>query len=142
MDKMMTEEQINHTFGKDAAKVAKIVCGQGDCFACYNCGHENKASYTIPQLGQNTVCPIAEYNVKPDTRTFAERLMAGENDMITEDEFFAVCACCKFSGGVTKKQTGGFILNTSDEIYMNYCADCPVNQMEETIAENIAESHC
>ena len=137
----MQKNEVFKVFGETAEKAAKQVCGRGECFCAYECGHSNKAGNgksCVPTVGEDTVCPIAKYNVTPDTRTFEERLATHEQD-VDMNGLFALCACCEHSDGAEKVRDC-YVLNRTTECYMNHCLDCPVNMTRECMEEGCAEA--
>lgn len=141
MSRKLDKTEIDELFADIANDEAKRVCGQGQCYACFNCGHTNKVSYQMKQLGKGDKCPIESYGVEPDTRSFAERLEAGETFLSGEDEIerlFAICARCEHADVV--ENGDNYELELSDETYADYCRDCPVAKAREGIEENMAEA--
>jgi len=140
-EKMTAAGEEKEIFGEDAAKMAKQVCGIGECMGCFNCGHENKCKNLLPQYGKGSKCPLEEYNVAPDKRTFRERIESGEYTPGTEETLnglFALCACCEHSGIIEKD--GLYELCRTDEAFIDYCIDCPVNMARESTQECLSEA--
>lgn len=141
MKKKLDKQERVALFQDDAKKVTKEICGNGLCYCNFDCGHSNKSEYMIPNIGKNMTCPLAKYNVIPDTRTFAEKLKAGERLCSIEEQMeqmFAVCACCEH---VDVVENGDYFeIAHSDEVYHNYCLDCPIQKTMEIFQENIVET--
>lgn len=132
--------EIYNLFSEKAKRGAMIVCGEGQCFGCFDCGHLNKADQPVARVGKGNVCPVAGYNVQPDNRSFIEKLNAGEGYDPEKDSecLFAVCACCEHA---TVTENGGrYTLHRSSDDYRNYCLDCPVNMCMESMQETTAEA--
>ena len=110
--------------------IAKAICGRGKCFCGYDCGHTNKSEHPLPIIGHGTVCPLAKYNVQPDTR---DPFSIPWSENPTEEDCWAFCATCEqaevdaASGQITLK---GFY---------THCMDCPVQAAREAIQEASAE---
>ncbi len=135
----MEKKEIIKVFEKDAENAAKKICGCGECFGDYDCGHPNKAKAVIPKLTKDTECPLAKYHIKPDGRTFYEKLKAGEAEPLDEDDLFAICACCEYTDGVTENG-GSYELNRTEETFYKHCMDCPAHMAYEGIVETKAEA--
>ena len=142
--KALSKKEIESIFRNIANDEAKKVCGQDQCMACYQCGHTNKPAKPVHRLiGTNQKCPLEHYNVTPDTRSFARRLMDGEETVPPEEELtrlFAICACCSHASGVIETKDG-YELDRSEQAYYDYCVDCPVKACMNAIEENMAEAH-
>ena len=137
----MTKKETLEVFGKDAEVAAKRLCGCDQCFGNYDCGHPNNVSKNIrmSKLSEDTVCPLAHYNAEVDTRSFAERLMAGEKPL-EDSDIFAICACCEYSNGAKEIGEELVELDLTEESYMKHCLDCPVHMAFECMQENRAEA--
>lgn len=132
----ISEEERQHIEG--LAKVgAKKIC-QGKCTAGFVCGHEGKApvAANMPLFGKETTCPLAQYNIGPDTdpRPWYER--KAEEMEPSDEEMFALCAMCEHSD-VTATGDEYLLTRTSLE---HFCVDCPVKTIEDNIAEARAEA--
>lgn len=116
---------------KTPEQIAALVCGSGECFATYDCGHSNKAPAAahLFLIGTGTVCPLAKYNVVPDTRPWYECM--GEPQLTLED-CWQFCAQCEH-GEVL--EDGTIRLKDFDAI----CLDCPVKSAMDAISEAEAE---
>ena len=70
---------------KDRELIAQLICGRGQCYCAYDCGHSNKPSKDKlgPFIGTETVCPLAKFHVTPDTRPWYELL--GEPSLTQQD---------------------------------------------------------
>lgn len=121
---------------KTAQEFAKAVCGQGQCVCAYDCGHSNKPEFvqSLHLLGKETTCPLAKYNVIPDTRSFWERMMAGEAVKLSVDDCWQFCS--KHCEHAETSEDGIVRLKN----YESVCIDCPVNMVRETLSENAAEA--
>lgn len=140
-EKKLSKEIIQKLFAENAKNAAKAVCGQGECIACYNCGHKNKTKGVMPKLGTAEKCPLEAYNVIPDTRTFIEKLKAGDLCRNTEENLeglFALCACCEHAEVIEKESS--YELSIDDRAYMLNCIDCPVRMARDDIQENMTEA--
>lgn len=140
MRKLDMQKRIS-IFEEDAKKAAKDVCGNGLCCCSFNCGHTNKSGFMLPNIGENTTCPLEKYNIVPDTRTFAEKLKAGDKILSPEkqiEQMFAICACCEYVDVVENGEY--FEIERSEQVYHAYCLDCPVQKTTEAIEENMAEA--
>lgn len=130
----------NKIFGKRAMEAATILCGSGQCIACYECGHCNHSNVTgLPPVGEQTVCPLSKYEVVPDTRSFAEKLKAGDNDSLDINGLFSICACCSHCDDV-KVDGNEYTLDRSEGSYYAYCMDCPVAMAWDNLQEGMAEA--
>lgn len=131
----LTKEECVKVFEGNAKKTAQMVCGRGQCLCgYYNCGHTNTMTIA-PKLGTETICPLARYDAKVDTRPWYECL--GE-EQVTLDGLFAICACCD---GATVTQDAEGMVATYKNLE-GVCLDCPVHMARETIYENMAEANC
>ena len=137
----MNKTETMELFGEEAKVAAQQICGCGECFGNYDCGHPNNISKRINmrKLSEDTTCPIAHYEVKPDTRPFHERLMAGEKPL-DERGIFALCACCEHSNGVKEAGEDTVELDLDESAYEKHCMDCPVHMAYECMMENLAEA--
>ena len=116
---------------------AKKICGQGQCVCSYPCGHDNKEKHTLPLINpEHTECPLAKYNVTPDSTTTPWYKRPASETVVTDDEMFALCARCENTNGV--EICGDYMeVNPIDH---SRCYDCPVHVTRECIAENQAEA--
>ena len=121
-----------------AQEFAKVVCGRGQCVCAYDCGHANKSKLAqgLHLLGKETTCPLAKYNVIPDTRSFWERMMAGEAVKLSVNDCWQFCS--KYCKHAETSEKGTVHLNDYEEV----CVDCPVNMARESISLGDAESRC
>ncbi len=139
-EKKLSKKNVTQIFSENAKEEATRVCGLGQCYSCYDCGHTNKVARPFDKYGTGETCPLEKYLIEPDTRTFKERLEAGEW-LSPEKELeylFALCACCEHADVIEKD--GYYELSRADETYDNYCIDCPTNQAREGIEECMAEA--
>lgn len=116
---------------KDRELIAQLICGRGQCYCAYDCGHSNKPSKDKlgPFIGTETVCPLAKFHVTPDTRPWYELL--GEPSL-TQQDCWNFCAQCDHAsvsedGTVTLKD------------FETACLDCPVKAVLDNIQECEAE---
>lgn len=129
--------EIKEMFREEAENVAKRVCGEGECFGRFQCGHSNRVDIGLTPCGKDTVCPLARYNVTPTETSFVERLRMGIKPLESED-LFSLCACCEYGNAAID---GDYVvLNRTDEDYEKHCLDCPVHMVQECILENEAEA--
>lgn len=117
---------------KTREQVAKLICGNGECFCSYDCGHSNKApaASRLPLIGTETECPLARFHVTPDTRPWYERL--GEARLTLED-CWDFCSGCEHAS-VDEDGT----INLKD--FNTVCIDCPVKAVMDNISEGDAEA--
>lgn len=140
-EKKLSKETIQELFEERTQEEAKRICGIGQCTSCYTCDHANKQPAMFKPFGKSDKCPLSSYNVTPDTRTYKERLEAGEAFISPQEELeatFAVCACCKHAGVVEKDNC--YELSRIEESYNDFCLDCPVHLIQEGIQEVMAEA--
>lgn len=118
---------------RTAKEFASAVCGNGPCVCGYDCGHSNKIeSATLPLVGKETVCPLAKYHVKQDSRTFYERMRAGDVFEITEKDCWNFCAKhCEHAEVSTTNGEATIHLKDFDSA----CIDCPVQMARESLIE-------
>lgn len=109
--------------------IAKKVCGYGQCFCGYDCGHTNRSPYSPKLIGTNHVCPLARYEVEPDDRGFFAR--SAEENSLTLADLWTFCACCEHG-----ELQGD---NVAQKDFETVCIDCPVKAVIDTITENEAE---
>ena len=87
---------------KTTKRIAELICGSGQCICSYKCGHSNKAPIAerLSLIGTNTVCPLAHFNVEPDTRPW-HSLSAEEmrENQLTVDDCWRFCDSCPHSAG-------------------------------------------
>lgn len=117
---------------------ASIICGCGQCLCAYDCGHRNKPDFVreLNLMGKETTCPLAKYHVKPDPRTFWERLESGDTTEVTVADCWNFCANhCEHA--VTEANG-----TTRLADYETVCIDCPVNMARESISLSESESRC
>lgn len=142
-NKRLSKKEIEDTFRDMANDEARKICGQDQCLACYQCGHANKPAKPAHRLiGKNQKCPLEHYRVTPDNRSFAQRLADGEMAASPDEELaalFAICACCSHPAGVIQTKDG-YELDRSEQVYYDYCRDCPVKECMDTVQENMAEA--
>lgn len=140
----LTMEERQELFVEEAKENAKEICGSGTCMACFKCGHTNKASnngmYEMPRHGKGETCPLEKYNVTPDTRSFAEKLMAGAVKCLEPADISSICACCEHADVTIDDEGNCYNIQKTDDAYYNYCMDCPANSYMEGIMEGIAEA--
>lgn len=118
----------------DANKIAAIICGRGECVCGYDCGHANKVPHSIPLIGTNPTCPLARFHVEPDTRSFWERVSAGDTVSVTFNDCWTFCA--EHCEHAEVRADGDIVLKDFETV----CIDCPVHQAREAISESEAES--
>lgn len=135
----ITQEEAVEIFQEEAEAVAKHICGSERCICAYSCGHSNKKSVGLSIYGSNETCPLAKYNIEPDTRTFREKVEAGENPIIDLQDCIKVCACCEYSD-VIEEGGDSYTIERSEKTMAAFCIDCPVNATMENIQECMAEA--
>lgn len=120
-----------------AKRGAAKICGIGDCAYAFACGHANKSTHLVPRIGTEDKCPLARYGVEPDTdpRPWWER--DASETSVSEDEIFALCACCPHGEVDCDKDGMPYVRRVH---FYDACLDCPVKAAEEAIQENRAES--
>ena len=120
----------------DALKAAKKICGEGQCFSPFGCGHENRVDRGFPKLGTLKECPLAKYNIEPskEERPWYERPL--EETMVTNDDIFELCANCEHAKVVKE----GEWLHVERLNLEGACLDCPVKSCEDGIQEAAAEA--
>lgn len=141
MKRHLTDGEIKNLFEDNAKKGAQDVCGNGPCISCFKCGHQNSTARPLRAIGKGEKCPLEAYNVTPDMRSFAEKLMDGMHALTPDEQneqLFAVCACCEHTGVIENDE--GYELDRSEQAYRDYCVDCPINKAREAIAEAMAEA--
>lgn len=117
---------------KRVEATVKKVCGYGTCYCAFSCGHANKADAPVPLTGKSAACPLAEFNVQPDGRSFFER--SREENTLTVDELWEVCSACPHA---EVNQSG-----VSLKDFYTVCLDCPIQATRENVSESIAEGAC
>lgn len=110
----------------------KKVCGYGTCFCGYDCGHTNKAPRVVPIMGTETMCPLAEFHVEPDGRSYFDR--APEENALSLEDLWEVCYACPHA------TVSGDLVTLTD--FSIVCLDCPIQAVRETLNECEAESRC
>ncbi len=115
---------------KSLKKIANLICGCGECFCGYDCGHSNKVKKPLPLIGQGTVCPLAKYNSPVDTRPFWEHT---KEDQLTENDCWRFCEKCEHA----EIQADGTI-HLKD--FDTHCIDCPVHAVRDNLVECAAEA--
>ena len=82
-------------------------------------------------------CPLAKYHVTPENppKQWWER--PAEDNEVTENEIFALCASCEH-GKLEKDKDGLEYVQRVD--FESACLDCPVKAAEEARDEATAES--
>lgn len=140
----LTMEERQELFAEEAKENAKEICGSGTCMACFKCGHTNKASnngmHEMPRYGKGETCPLEKYNVTPDTRSFAEKLMAGAVKNLEPADISLICACCEHAEVAINEDDDCYEIQKTEDAHHDYCMDCPANSCMETIMEGIAEA--
>ena len=120
---------------KTAEQVAALICGRGQCVCAYNCGHSNKAPWAAngKLIGTETVCPLARYNVTPDTRPWFS-IPADERQQLTLNDCWDFCA----------EKCEHAVVNPDGSIFFKdfeaACLDCPVKGVIDAITESNAEA--
>lgn len=139
--KHMAKEEKDALFREKAEDMARFICGDGKCSGCFDCGHTNKSASLAPKYGIGDTCPLAGYQVTPDSRTFREKLEAGIKCPLPQDILdgtFAMCACCEHTQVIYSNN--GYELNRMGKKFEEYCMDCPVQHCRESVQENMAEA--
>lgn len=124
---------------KTPDRIAELICGSGQCICSYKCGHSNKAPIAekLPLIGTNTVCPLARYNVEPDTRPWYSLSVEEMRDrQLTEDDCWRFCGSCPHSERV--ERDGEEYIHLKD--FETVCIDCPVKAVLDNISEGMAEA--
>lgn len=136
-----TKKEVENYFGTDAKAAAKSICGCEECFSNYKCNHTNRHNMMVRKLTSDETCPLEKYNITPDTRTFREKIEAGDLVQLNDYDLFAICACCEHIEGV-KEVDGQFELVGYEKAFEEHCMDCPVHATRETMEELCAEASC
>lgn len=108
---------------------AKKICGFGICLRGYNCGHSNNAGSSASMRSAVTVCPLAEFNIQPDTRTFFER--TPEENSLTMKDLREVCLACPHATSMARYI--GQPINWVD--FQEACVDCPIQVQKEILRQ-------
>lgn len=124
---MNKKKDIQTKFHKEAEKAAKIVCGM--CSSKYMCRYKAQNQEHENQPGDSS-CPIEKYH---------GTVCHGN---ITQDDLFAICACCEHSGDISRTDNGNYdtyhVERTEDNI-LDYCLNCPVYELEGILYKEKAE---
>ena len=99
----------------EVKEIAKRICSGSSCPNCFDCGIEK--DYTVPPIGDNTVCPIAKYNL-PKERFIPKDLIDRLANKVYLEDLDKVCKECEHS--------------YKEQCYEAYCLDCPVYSCIET----------
>lgn len=133
---MAISKEMKAKFTALAKSGAQKICGMNRCLTDFDCDHVNHDTLSIPPAGEaDHVCPLAHYGVEPsgDARPQPER--AYEETTPSDDELFALCACCKHAA--LKSKNGEYWVERTD--FFESCVSCPVMACEDSILKCRAE---
>ena len=111
---------------------AKKICGKGQCYCDFTCGHSNRVDNGLKRYGTLTECPLAKYNITPveehklDVKTLFK-------DAVTTEDISHLCSACEH------KKTMEIDGVEYIDFDMSTCIDCPVFACMEAIHELDAE---
>ncbi len=130
---------------KRALTGARKICNPATCKSEYSekcslvkkAGRETGKVKRISAKGVIEKCPLMEYNVPADYRSFGEKIQAGVafNNWITMPELNALCGCCEHCS--KEIQNGDLITEAKD--FMKSCMFCPVTGARDNLQEAQAE---
>lgn len=109
---------------------ANKICGARQCICSFDCGHPNKVPAALRKIGTESVCPLAKYEVEPQSPSTAFE------PLVTHDEIYALCRMCPHAK--VESEDDGLERLTRVDFY-EACLDCPVKACEDAMQEAEAE---
>lgn len=108
---------------KALIKAASLVCRAEDCICGHECGC-SKEGHSLPMIGEETTCPLERYGM-PEKAYRPKDFMDGFRHRPAAKDLRKLCSVCE---------------HRTEEDYVGFCLDCPVQMVWEAISETEAEA--